>query len=101
MKKIGVPRNVLFGMMSWFVPLGITFLVTPIVVRGLGHEHYGLYALVQGFIAYSLNFNVGRALTKYISTYRANNETERIGQAISATLLVNLLVGTVSAALLA
>jgi O-antigen/teichoic acid export membrane protein len=101
MKTIGVPRNVLFGMMSWFVPLTITFLVTPIVVRGLGHEEYGLYALVQGFIVYSFNFNVGRALTKYIATFRVNHETEKIGQAISATLLVNLLVGAVGAGLFA
>lgn len=101
MKKIGVPRNVLFSTLSWFVPLGITFLVTPLIVRGLGHEQYGLYALVQGFIAYSFNFNVGRALTKYISTNRAKNETGRIGEALTATLLVNLLVGVVSAGLLA
>jgi O-antigen/teichoic acid export membrane protein len=101
MKKIGVPRNILFGVFSWFVPLGITFLITPIVVRGLGQEQFGLYALVQTFVAYSFTFNVGRALTKYISTYQASGETARIGEALSATLMVNLLVGGMSAGLLA
>lgn len=101
MKTIGVPRNVLFGALTWFVPLGLTFFITPIVVRGLGHDEYGLYALVQGFLAYTFTFNVGRALIKYISTYQARGDQEKMADAFSATLLVNIILGVLCAAALA
>jgi O-antigen/teichoic acid export membrane protein len=51
----------------------------------------------MGFIGYSFNFSIGRAITKYVSAYRANNQTERIGEVLSSTLILNLCVSFVSA----
>ncbi len=79
------------------MPLGFTFALTPLIVHGLGAEAYGLYSLVMGFVAYSFTFNVGRAITKYIAAYRANQQTERIGEVLSTTLIINLVVGVLSA----
>lgn len=101
MKRVSLSRNVLFGFLSWFIPLGFTFLLTPVIVHGLGAESYGIYALVMGFVAYSFTFNVGRAITKYVAAYHAQNQTERIGEVLSNTLLINLIVGIVSAGTLA
>src|SRR2546423_14187228 len=101
MKRISVSRNVLFGFLSWLLPLGFTVLLTPLIVHGLGAEAYGLYALVMGFVAYSFTFNVGRAITKYVAAYRASEQYERIGEGLSTTLLINLVVGALSAIALA
>jgi O-antigen/teichoic acid export membrane protein len=101
MKSISVSRNVLFGFLSWFLPLGFTFALTPLIVHGLGTEAYGLYALVMGFVGYSFNFSIGRAITKYVSAYRASNQTERIGEVLSSTFILNLCVSLLSAGALA
>ncbi|MBV9209229.1 MAG: polysaccharide biosynthesis protein [Acidobacteria bacterium] len=101
MKRISLSRNVLFGFLSWLLPLGFTVLLTPLIVHGLGAEAYGLYALVMGFVAYSFTFNVGRAITKYVAAYRASAQHERLGEVLSTTLLINLVVGTLSAIALA
>lgn len=101
MKSISVSRNVLFGFLSWFLPLGFTFALTPLIVRRLGADAYGLYALVMGFVGYSFNFSIGRAITKYVSAFRANNQTERIGEVLSSTFILNLCVSLASAAALA
>jgi O-antigen/teichoic acid export membrane protein len=101
MKRISLSRNVMFGFLSWLLPLGFTFVLTPLIVHGLGVQAYGLYALVMGFVAYSFTFNVGRAITKYVAAYRASGEHERIGDVLSTTLMVNLVMGTISAAALA
>lgn len=101
MKRISLSRNVMFGFLSWLLPLGFTFALMPLIVHGLGAEAYGLYALVMGFVAYSFTFNVGRAITKYVAAYHANGETERIGEVLSNTLMINLVVGIVSASVLA
>jgi O-antigen/teichoic acid export membrane protein len=97
MKSISVSRNVLFGFLSWFLPLGFTFALTPLIVRRLGADAYGLYALVMGFIGYSFNFSIGRAITKYVSAFRAGNQTERIGEVLSSTFILNLCVSLLSA----
>jgi len=97
MKRISLSRNVLFGFLSWLLPLGFTFVLTPLIVHGLGAEAYGLYALVMGFVAYSFTFNVGRAITRYIALYRASGESERISEVLSSTLMLNLVVGGISA----
>ncbi len=101
MKRISLSRNVLFGFLSWLLPLGFTVVLTPLIVHGLGAEAYGLYALVMGFVAYSFTFTVGRAITKYVAAYRANEEYERIGEVLSTTLLINLVIGALSAIALA
>ena len=87
-----LPRNAVFGFLSWALPLCLTFVATPLVVRGLGAEEYGLYALIMGFVAYSFTFGIGRAVTKYVSEYLALNQPERISDVLSATLWLNVLV---------
>jgi O-antigen/teichoic acid export membrane protein len=86
-------RSALFGFLSWLLPLGLTLFATPLVVRHLGLEEYGLYALVLGFISYSFTFSIGRAVTKYISEYRASEQTEKIKEVLAATLWINFIVG--------
>lgn len=88
-------RNVLYGVSTWILPLVLSFVSTPIILRSLGDKEYGIYALVLGFIAYSFNLNFGRAITKYIAEYRIKGETEKIRDVISATLFINISVGIV------
>ena len=88
-----IVRNSIYGFSTWLLPLALSFIATPIIVRSLGHEDYGIYALVLGFIAYSFNFNVGRAITKYIAEYRAAGEIGKITEVITATLFINLALG--------
>lgn len=88
-------RNVIFGFLTWLLPLLLSFLATPIIVKSLGHEEYGVYALVLGFISYSFNFSFGRAVTKYIAEFRINGEDEKIKELISAAFFINLPVGAI------
>jgi O-antigen/teichoic acid export membrane protein len=88
-----IVRNSIYGFSTWVLPLALSFIATPVIVKSLGHEDYGIYALVLGFIAYSFNFNVGRAITKYVAEFRAGGESEKIREVISATLFINLTLG--------
>jgi O-antigen/teichoic acid export membrane protein len=86
-------RNVLYGSLTWFLPLAMSFVATPVIIRSLGNNDYGIYALVLGFISYSFTFSFGRAITKYVAEYRISNESEKINDVISATVFINLIVG--------
>lgn len=91
-----IAKNTLYGFSTWILPLSLSFLATPIIVKSLGHQDYGIYALVLGFIGYSFTFSIGRAATKYIAEYKYKGETEKIKDVISATLFINIAVGLLS-----
>src|ERR1044072_8323884 len=86
-------RNVFYGFLTWILPLCLSFVATPLIIRTLGNEDYGIYALVLVFIGYSFTFSIGRAITKYLAEYRANGETEKIRDIVSATFFINVAVG--------
>lgn len=85
-------KNVFYGFTTWFLPLGFSFVGNPLIIRALGTEDYGLYALLLGFIANSFTFSVGRAITKYVAEYRASGENEKIRQVVSTTIFFNLFI---------
>jgi O-antigen/teichoic acid export membrane protein len=88
-------RNSLYGLSTWIFPLFLGLIVTRVVVRSLGNVDYGIYALVLGFIAYSFNFSIGRAITKYLASYRAAGDTERIETVVSATAFLTVSVAAI------
>jgi O-antigen/teichoic acid export membrane protein len=103
MKKPSISGNVVFGFLGWVIPLGISFILTPVIVRSLGVEAYGLYGLVITFTGYfaTLNFNVGRSVIRLIAAQDARSQIRRISEVISSAALLYVLVGFASAAVLA
>lgn len=95
-----IARNVLYGFSTWILPLGLSFIATPVILKSLGTQNYGIYALVMGFVGNSFNFNFGRAITKYIAEYRATGKNHKIPDVISSVFFVNLLVGLTSIVLI-
>jgi O-antigen/teichoic acid export membrane protein len=89
-------RNVTYAAFTWVLPLGLSFMATPVIVRSLGNNDYGIYALVLGFTAYSFAFALARAITKYVAEYRISGQTEKIPDVISATSFLSLAVGVVA-----
>lgn len=87
--------NALYGLLTWIVPIGLSFVATPVILRSLGHADFGIYALVLGFIGYSFTFSFGRAITKYVAEYRRSGESERIGAIVWSSIILNLSVGAV------
>jgi O-antigen/teichoic acid export membrane protein len=96
-----IVKNIGFGFLSWILPIGLSIYATPKILNGLGHTDYGIFALILGFISYSFTFGIGRAATKYIAEYRQTDESDKIQQAVSATLLVCIIVGLFGATFIA
>ncbi|MBK6751496.1 MAG: oligosaccharide flippase family protein [Pyrinomonadaceae bacterium] len=88
-----VIRNVFYGSLTWILPLSLSFIATPIIVRSLGNNDYGIYALVLGFIGYSFTFSFGRAITKYVAEYRNTPSAYKITDVISTSIVLNCVIG--------
>lgn len=95
-----VAVNMIFGFLSWVLPGIVVFFSTPIIVNALGASDFGIYALIFGFISYSLSFSIGKGVTKYVSEYKPSGDHEKINEIISATFFLSLLIGIVAALIL-
>lgn len=100
-RKKRLAINTVFSFISWFFPLAVSFVATPIVVRGLGNESYGIYALITGFISYSFGFGIGKTAAKYVSEYNASGETDKISDVLSAIFWFSLTIGLAGTAIIA
>ena len=94
-------RNALFGLSSWLLPLLVTIVVTPVVVRALGAERFGLLALALGAGGYALGLTPARALLRQLATYRAGHELPRAGELLATATLLTVALGTLLGLLLA
>lgn len=83
-------KNGIYSAVSWILPLILAVTVTPIVVKGLGNELYGLYAVILGFISYSFTFGIGKTAAKFVSEFRSEGEHEKVSQAVSSILWLSL-----------
>ncbi|HUR99917.1 MAG TPA: oligosaccharide flippase family protein [Pyrinomonadaceae bacterium] len=92
-KRRGLAVNSLFSVVAWLFPIMLGFVATPILVRGLGSEQYGLFAIVLGFISYSFTFGVGKVVGKYIPELEAAGKSEQSVEFVSATFWFSLFVG--------
>jgi O-antigen/teichoic acid export membrane protein len=88
-----IAANMAFGFLSWVLPGLVAFFSTPIVVTALGPHDFGLYALIFGFISYSVSFSIGKGVTKYVAEYKPAGNYEKINDVLSATLFLCLLIG--------
>lgn len=93
--------NTLLSVVTWCFPLILAFIATPILVRGLGNENYGIFAIALGFVSYAFSSGIGRISAKYIPEFRSSGEPEKISEVISTSFVLTLAVGTLQAVTLA
>jgi O-antigen/teichoic acid export membrane protein len=68
--------------------IAITFFITPIIIRGLGDEAYGLWSMVMSLSVYYALSNMGlrAAGVKYISQFEAVDDREQVNKVVVAML---------------
>lgn len=89
-----ISRNAFFSLFAWLLPLGLSLVATPLILKDLGKKDYGVYVLILGFISYSFAFSIGRSITKFVAQYQALGEEKKISEVISTALIINIFVGT-------
>lgn len=93
--------NSIFSLLGWAAPAVLGIIFTPIILRFLGAESYGVYLVILGFMSYAITPSVGRAVAKFVAEYRASGDVEKINSAITVGFLIHLAGGILTAALTA
>lgn len=96
-------RNAIWNFAGAAVPLAAAILVTPLVVRGLGADRYGVLALVAAAIGYFglFDLGLGRALAKLVAEQIGRGTEERVPDIVGTALLSMAALGLVGGGLAA
>jgi O-antigen/teichoic acid export membrane protein len=95
-------RGGIFNVIGWLCPILVSVVATPLFVRALGIEGYGVYsmlALVTGYLG-SLTTPLGEASIKYLAELRGRNNQAVMGQTIFVSLASQGLIGFLAGAVL-
>ena len=73
----------------------ITLVSTPLILRALGVEDYGLYTLTVGFVGTLsfVNWSLSSATQRYIAFAIGENDLEKVNKTFSTTLLIHFVYG--------
>src|SRR4029077_8751975 len=102
-RRTSLVRNVFS---NWFfLATSVTYVlfITPIIVRALDKELYGVWSFLNGLLAYSglLYFGLGSAVIKIVAQYRAADDRSGINRIASIVLTIFAVVGTLCFAVFA
>lgn len=90
------------GAILSYISMGLGYLVsliyTPVMLRLLGQNEYGLYNLVSSVISYLniLNFGFGSTYIRYYSKYKVKKDYENIAKLNGMLLIIFSVIGFVA-----
>lgn len=96
--KNEIKSGAVLGYINMFANILITFVYTPIMLRLMGNEEYGLYSLVLSVIAYLsvLDMGFGNAMIRFISKAQANKDNKKESKISGMFLMFYTIIGIVT-----
>ncbi|MEQ1948715.1 MAG: oligosaccharide flippase family protein [Bryobacteraceae bacterium] len=92
----------LWNSAAFVVALVSAFVINPLVVRGLGIEAYGVWALVFSLLDYLniADLGIRSATVKYVAHYSTLNDQDQLYKTLNASLLYFLSIAAILASVI-
>lgn len=90
-------RNTKFNTLSHFWGILVALFLTPYIIRHIGVERYGIWAIVGAITGYFglMDFGVRDSFVKFIAEFYAKKDYKTINQVINVGLVFYSLLGAV------
>lgn len=90
-----IAKNSVFNIIRTFITVPLTLVVTPYIIRKLGAEEFGIWALVGVISSYAQlsDFGMTESLIKFVAEYKAKDDRKRLNQVINTALVMYVLIG--------
>lgn len=96
-----VAKNALSNGIQFVWVTGLTFVVTAYMVRRLGTERYGIWALSMGLVLFRLsNLGIDRALIKFVAAYWEKGDVHGVTELVNTALGLYITIGGIVCSLL-
>jgi O-antigen/teichoic acid export membrane protein len=88
-------RNVFSNWIVLGSNVAYALFITPIIVRALGKDLYGVWSFLNGLLVYSdlLYLGLGAAVVKYVAQFRATGDQTAIDRLVSTVVVIYGLLG--------
>jgi O-antigen/teichoic acid export membrane protein len=98
----GLTRNTIFNLIGWIWPIGISILSVPFIVKSLGDDAYGVFAIVSIVAGYLglLNGPVAMGNVRFMAEAYAHKQWTELHEVVAAGLLINVVLSAVGALVL-
>lgn len=95
-RQVKVGAMLSYAQMALNVVVGLVY--TPLMIRLLGQNEYGLYNTVASTISMLsiLNLGFGSGYIRYFAKYKANKDTDSINKLNGLFLMVFLIIGSIA-----
>jgi O-antigen/teichoic acid export membrane protein len=90
-------KNAYFSVIdAIFMPFAM-LAATPLFLKQLGAEQYGMWMLINSIIASMAILNIGSldVVTKYVSAYRKDEDTQNIKKVFSTLFILQIILGAI------
>ena len=98
----GLTRNTIFNMIGWVWPIAISILSVPFIVKTLGTDAYGVFAIVSIVAGYLglLSGPVAMGNVRFIAEAFAHQNWSELREAVAAGLVINTILSAVGSLIL-
>ena len=75
-----IAKNSIFNLIRTIIAVPVMLSITPYIIRHLGKEEFGLWALVGVISSYAQlsDFGITESLIKFIAEFKARGESQRL-----------------------
>lgn len=80
--------NIFSNLGGYAVSAAIAFLLSPVIIHGLGDARYGVWSLVADLIGYygMLDVGIGGAVSHYVARYLGTSDRQGVRETLSTAL---------------
>jgi O-antigen/teichoic acid export membrane protein len=91
-------KNSISGYLGSLTTMAIGLVLTPFMVRQLGHDGFGVWVLVTSLALYLalLDFGMGDAVMRYVAVARADRDESGVCGVVSTAFRIYLIAGLLS-----
>ena len=88
-------QNLFSNVSVLVLKMGITFIMSPVIVRALGNYDYGIWEIVFCIVGYMglLDVGIPTAIIRYTAKYNAENNKEKLEELFSTSLAFMFFIG--------
>lgn len=100
-KPVSRRKRAVSGLFAGFGSTGVTmlvsFVITPVILRFLGREAYGTWAIIAQLVGYVMvvDIGMGSGVQAYVAQLAHKGDKEALGHILSTGVLVEMLFGGV------
>jgi O-antigen/teichoic acid export membrane protein len=96
-KNSRIVKNSVFNLTGFFAQAVIVLVSTPLLIKGMGVEQYGLWVIASSFLGIMGFFDMGisSSIVKFIAEYTSQGDKNGVSSVIVGAICFYLIFGTI------